>query len=108
MNMAFKDLFKFKKGKTTFVFIGGKGGVGKTTVSAATALWLAGEGKKTLVISTDPAHSLSDSLDKNLGHDPTPIGENLWAAEIDPEVAMQDYQAKMKEQQALNQVWTWV
>ena len=102
MNMAFKDLFKFKKGKTTFVFIGGKGGVGKTTVSAATALWLAGEGKKTLVISTDPAHSLSDSLDKNLGHDPTPIGENLWAAEIDPEVAMQDYEAKMKEQQALN------
>jgi len=100
--MAFRDLFHFKKGKTTFVFIGGKGGVGKTTVSAATALWLAEEGKKTLVISTDPAHSLSDSLERELGHDPRPIGENLWAAEIDPEVAMQDYQAKMKEQQALN------
>ena len=91
--MAFRDLFHFKKGKTTFVFIGGKGGVGKTTVSAATALWLAGEGKKTLVISTDPAHSLSDSLERELGHEPRPIGENLWAAEIDPEVAMQDYQA---------------
>jgi arsenite-transporting ATPase len=100
--MAFKDLFKFNKGKTTFVFIGGKGGVGKTTVSAATALWFAKQGKKTLVISTDPAHSLSDSFEKNIGHDPTPIAENLEAVEIDPEVAMQDYQAKMKEQQALN------
>ncbi|MDD4809932.1 MAG: TRC40/GET3/ArsA family transport-energizing ATPase [Methanobacterium formicicum] len=100
--MAIKDLFHFNKGKTTFVFIGGKGGVGKTTVSASTALWLADQGKKTLVISTDPAHSLSDSLERHLEHDPIPIGENLWAAEIDPEVAMQDYQVKMKEQQALN------
>lgn len=100
--MAFKDLFKFNKGKTTFVFIGGKGGVGKTTISAATALWFARSGKRTLVISTDPAHSLSDSFEKNIGHNPTPIAENLEAVEIDPEVAMKDYQAKMKEQQALN------
>ncbi len=100
--MAFKDLFKFNKGKTTFVFIGGKGGVGKTTVSAATALWFARQGKRTLVISTDPAHSLSDSYEKHIGHNPTPIAENLEAVEIDPEIAMQDYQAKMKEQQALN------
>lgn len=100
--MAFKDLFKFNKGKTTFVFIGGKGGVGKTTVSAATALWCARQGKKTLIISTDPAHSLSDSFEKNIGHNPTPIAENLEALEIDPEVAMQDYQAKLKEQQAVN------
>jgi len=100
--MAFKDLFKFNKGKTTFVFIGGKGGVGKTTVSAATALWFARQGKKTLVVSTDPAHSLSDSYERNIGHEPTPIAENLEAVEIDPEVAMQEYQAKMKEQQAMN------
>lgn len=100
--MAFKDLFRFNKGKTTFVFIGGKGGVGKTTISAATALWFARQGKKTLVISTDPAHSLSDSFEKNIGHDPTPIAENLEAVEIDPEVAMKDYQAKMQEQQAMN------
>ena len=58
--------------------------------------------KRTLVISTDPAHSLSDSFEKNIGHNPTPIAENLEAVEIDPEVAMQDYQAKMKEQQSLN------
>ena len=100
--MAFKDLFKFNKGKTTFVFVGGKGGVGKTTVSAATALWMAKQGKKTLVISTDPAHSLADSLEKPIGHLPTPIMENLHAVEIDPEVAMEDYQAKMKEQAAAN------
>jgi len=100
--MAFKDLFKFNKGKTTFVFIGGKGGVGKTTVSAATALWFARQGKKTLVVSTDPAHSLSDSYERNIGHNPTPIAENLEAVEIDPEVAMEEYQAKMKEQQAMN------
>ena len=100
--MAFKDLFKFNKGKTTFVFIGGKGGVGKTTVSAATALWFARQGKKTLVISTDPAHSLSDSYEKNIGHNPTPIAENLEAVEIDPEVAMQEYQAQMEQQKAMN------
>lgn len=100
--MAFKDLFKFNKGKTTFVFIGGKGGVGKTTVSAATALWFARNGKKTLIISTDPAHSLSDSYEKNIGYNPTPIAENLEALEIDPEMAMKEYQGKMKEQQALN------
>jgi arsenite-transporting ATPase len=100
--LAFKDLFKFKQVKTTFVFIGGKGGVGKTTVSAATALWFARQGKKTLVISTDPAHSLSDSYERNIGYNPTPIAENLEALEIDPEIAMQEYQAKMKEQQALN------
>lgn len=100
--MAFKDLFKFNKGKTTFVFIGGKGGVGKTTVSAATALWFARQGKKTLIISTDPAHSLSDSFERNIGYNPTPIAENLEALEIDPDIAMQEYQGKMKEQQALN------
>jgi arsenite-transporting ATPase len=100
--MAFKDLFKFNKGKTTFVFIGGKGGVGKTTVSAATALWFARQGKKTLVISTDPAHSLSDSYERNIGHNPTPIAENLEAVEIDPEIAMAEYQGQMKQQQAMN------
>jgi len=100
--MAFKDLFKFNKGKTTFVFIGGKGGVGKTTISAATALWMARSGKKTLVISTDPAHSLSDSLEREIGHTPTKITENLYAVEIDPEVAMEEYQAKLQEQAAMN------
>lgn len=101
--MAFKDLFKFNKGKTSFVFVGGKGGVGKTTISASTALWMAKSGKKTLVISTDPAHSLGDSLEMNIGHYPTPIRENLYAVEVDPEVAMEQSKAQLQQQQAMGQ-----
>lgn len=60
----------------------GKGGVGKTTLSAATAMASAAQGHRTLVISTDPAHSLSDSFDVQLSSEPTPIVENLWAQEV--------------------------
>ena len=60
----------------------GKGGVGKTSVAAATAVKTAGEGLKTLVVSTDPAHSLGDSLDIKLSPEPVKIRENLWAQEI--------------------------
>lgn len=61
----------------------GKGGVGKTSIAAATALKCAIEGSKTLVVSTDPAHSLGDSLDIKLSPEPQEIQENLWAQEID-------------------------
>lgn len=61
----------------------GKGGVGKTSVAAATGLRCAELGYRTLVLSTDPAHSLADSFDLELGHDPIKIGENLWGAELD-------------------------
>jgi len=60
----------------------GKGGVGKTTVSAATALMAAERGYRTLVISTDPAHSLADAFDRPLGPEPTPIADHLWGQEI--------------------------
>ncbi|PIQ28664.1 arsenic-transporting ATPase [bacterium (Candidatus Blackallbacteria) CG17_big_fil_post_rev_8_21_14_2_50_48_46] len=60
----------------------GKGGVGKTTLSAATALKAAQMGYRTLIISTDPAHSLSDSFDLQLSDEPTSIRENLWGQEI--------------------------
>jgi arsenite/tail-anchored protein-transporting ATPase len=60
----------------------GKGGVGKTTISAATAVRSAQEGKRTLVVSTDTAHSLADSLDVALKSNPTKIADNLWAQEI--------------------------
>jgi arsenite-transporting ATPase len=61
----------------------GKGGVGKTSVAAASALKSAARGKKTLVVSTDAAHSLGDCLDVALSPEPREIRENLWAQEID-------------------------
>ena len=60
----------------------GKGGVGKTTIAAATALRCAAQGHRTLVISTDPAHSLVDAFDQALGSEPTPIRANLWGQEV--------------------------
>lgn len=60
----------------------GKGGVGKTSVAAATALKAAELGYKTLVMSTDPAHSLGDSLDITLGPSPVKIADNLWGQEV--------------------------
>ncbi|MGF9910405.1 ArsA family ATPase [Brevibacillus porteri] len=60
----------------------GKGGVGKTSIAAATAVKLAQQGKRTLVLSTDAAHSLADSLGTVIGPDPVPISENLWGQEV--------------------------
>lgn len=65
------------------ILMTGKGGVGKTSVAAATGLKCAELGHKTLVLSTDPAHSLADSFDLELGHEPKPILNNLWGAELD-------------------------
>jgi len=75
-----------------YVLYGGKGGVGKTTMAAATALDSARAGRRTLVVSTDPAHSLSDSFEAEIGPRPEPVFEDLplFAAEIDPETAMED------------------
>ena len=75
-----------------YVLDGGKGGVGKTTMAAATALSSAADGTATLVVSTDPAHSLSDTLDTDIPPSPARIREDtpLWAAEIDPEAAMEE------------------
>jgi len=61
----------------------GKGGVGKTSVAAATALRCADLGYRTVVISTDSAHSLADSLDTPIGPEPTAVTHNLWGVEID-------------------------
>ncbi len=75
-----------------YVLYGGKGGVGKTTMAAATALASARDGTATLVVSTDPAHSLSDTLETEIPSDPARIREDipLFAAEIDPEEALED------------------
>lgn len=61
----------------------GKGGVGKTSVAAATAARVAAQGHRTLVVSTDAAHSLADALDRPLGPEPVQVAERLWAQEID-------------------------
>ena len=61
----------------------GKGGVGKTSVAAATGLLAADRGYRTLVLSTDAAHSLGDSFDRPLGPEPTQLGPNLWGQESD-------------------------
>jgi len=75
-----------------YVLYGGKGGVGKTTCAAATALASAHDGVATLVVSTDPAHSLSDTLDTDIPAHPSRIREDvpLYAAEIDPDAAMEE------------------
>ena len=75
-----------------YVLYGGKGGVGKTTMAAATAVASARDGTATLVVSTDPAHSLSDTLETEIPAEPTQIREDmsLYAAEIDPEAALED------------------
>jgi len=61
----------------------GKGGVGKTTVAAATAVATAASGLRTLILSTDPAHSLSDAFGVALGDQPTEVRDNLWGGELD-------------------------
>src|SRR5579875_1951219 len=75
----------------------GKGGVGKTTVSAATALRSADLGKKTLVVSTDLAHSLADSLDVPLEAQPRQIAPNLWAQEINVLDEIREHWGKLQD-----------
>ncbi len=68
----------------------GKGGVGKTSVAAATGVKLASQGIKTLVISTDLAHSLSDSFDMELNHESRKIKENLYGMELNPQTQLEN------------------
>ena len=67
------------------IFVGGKGGVGKTTIAGALGLMAADAGRTTLLVSTDPAHSLGDVFDIRIGNEETVLGPNLTGLEIDPE-----------------------
>ncbi len=73
------------------LFVGGKGGVGKTTVASALALRASDAGHNTLLVSTDPAHSTSDILQTELGPEPKSIWSGFWAMEIDPEREVESY-----------------
>ncbi len=75
----------------------GKGGVGKTTVASATALKTASLGYKTLIISTDPAHSLSDAFQMELNPFPTKVRENLYAMEVNVEYELEKHWSVIKE-----------
>jgi arsenite-transporting ATPase len=84
----------------------GKGGVGKTTVAAATALRCADRGLRTLVLSTDPAHSLADSYDTFLGSSPTAVGDNLHGLQLDATERLEETWADV--QSYIMQVLDWV
>ncbi len=75
----------------------GKGGVGKTTVAAATGAYASTEGKKILLISVDPAHSLSDVLEKELSSEPIKISENLFAQEVDVYYSIERFWGELKD-----------
>jgi arsenite-transporting ATPase len=74
----------------------GKGGVGKTTAAAATAVACAERGHRTLVVSTDAAHSLADALDKPVGREVVRIGPRLWAQEVDSLYQLEKYWGTLK------------
>jgi len=83
----------------------GKGGTGKTTCAAATAMKTAAEGLRTLIISTDSAHSLADALDIKLGPEPVKAAENLYAQELDIYYSMRKYWGNLSNM--LRQVFSW-
>ncbi|KPU26322.1 hypothetical protein TR13x_10660 [Caloranaerobacter sp. TR13] len=81
---------------TRFIFFSGKGGVGKTSMACTTGVYYADQGKRTLIVTTDPAANLSDVFEQKIGHRVTKIDgiENLFAMEIDPEKATNEYKER--------------
>lgn len=95
--MSLKDVF-LNNPDRRYIMFGGKGGLGKTTFSAATAYWLAKHGKKVLVFSVDPQASLSDIFKQDIfGKGPVKIMENLWAQEIDADKHIKAYQQEIRQ-----------
>src|ERR671924_1042626 len=95
--MPLKDVF-LQHPERRYVMFGGKGGLGKTTFSAATAYWLAKQGRKVLVFSVDPQASLSDIFQQDIfGKGPVKIMDNLWAQEIDADRHIKEYQEEIRQ-----------
>jgi len=95
--MSLRQIFE-QHPERRYIMFGGKGGLGKTTFSAATAYWLAKQGKKVLVFSVDPQASLSDIFQKDIfGKGAVKIMENLWAQEIDADQHIKAYQREIRQ-----------
>src|SRR5512140_2155367 len=95
--MSLKQVFE-EHPERRYIMFGGKGGLGKTTFSAATAYWLAQQGKKVLVFSVDPQASLSDIFQKDIyGKGPVKIMDNLFAQEIDADTHIKEYQGQIRK-----------
>ena len=91
------DFFN-KHPERRYVMFGGKGGLGKTTFSAATGFWLAQQGKRVLVFSVDPQASLSDMFQRDIfGKGPVKVMDNLWAQEIDADRHIREYQDEVRQ-----------
>jgi arsenite/tail-anchored protein-transporting ATPase len=91
------DFFR-KHTERRYVMFGGKGGLGKTTFSAATGYWLAQQGKRVLVFSVDPQASLSDIFKKDIfGKGAVKVMDNLWAQEIDADRHIKEYQDQVRK-----------
>ncbi len=93
MAAILKDLFDHH-----LIFVGGKGGVGKTTIASAIGLAAAKKGYSCLLVSTDPAHSLGDIFETEIGERQTKLAENLWGLEIDPDAESSRHITSIKTQ----------
>src|SRR5947209_17433017 len=95
--MSLRQWFE-RNGDRRYIMFGGKGGLGKTTFSAATAYWLAKQGHRVLVFSVDPQASLSDIFQRDIfGKGPVKIMDNLWAQEIDADGHIRAYQQQIRQ-----------
>jgi arsenite-transporting ATPase len=95
--MSLAEIFE-KNPNRRYIMFGGKGGLGKTTFSAAAAYWLAKKGFKVLVFSVDPQASLSDIFERNIfGQGPVEIIPNLFAQEIDADQRIREYQGEIRQ-----------
>jgi arsenite-transporting ATPase len=95
--MSLREVFEGQPDRR-YVMFGGKGGLGKTTLSATSAFWLASHGKRVLLFSVDPQASLSDIFQKDIfGKGPVPIMANLWAQEVDADRRIREYQDEIRK-----------
>ena len=95
--MSLRAVFEGRS-ERRYIMFGGKGGLGKTTLSATSAFWLASQGKRVLLFSVDPQASLSDIFQRDIfGKGPVAIMPNLWAQEVDADRRIREYQDEIRK-----------